>query len=228
MSGPCLQGRYLSPALFSFGGQSLQHLVSQGQASKPGTDPREKSAPALSRWDDNCSGVSQRQKAHLSVATCQRAHPTRVPALARPPTWALGPSSLEREGSFQDQMGRPVLDRRLDFSYFSICKVTALWVQGPRSMSALVSLAARALGSHGRREGGGQGRVVFLVRASAQSLTQPILQSVKHNPGRPVQSTWLPSAGGYAGNHPKLEESSTRVPRQSFAPTSPIKLPKKR
>lgn len=120
------------------------------------------------------------------------------------------------------------IDRRLDFSYFSICKVTALWVQGPRSMSALVSLAARALGSHGRREGGGQGRVVFLVRASAQSLTQPILQSVKHNPGRPVQSTWLPSAGGYAGNHPKLEESSTRVPRQSFAPTSPIKLPKKR
>lgn len=41
---------------FPSGGQSLEHLVSPRPSRQPGTDPREKSAPALSRQDDDCRG----------------------------------------------------------------------------------------------------------------------------------------------------------------------------
>ena len=42
--------------IFLRGGQSLEHLVSPRPSHQPGTDPREKSAPALSRQDDDCRG----------------------------------------------------------------------------------------------------------------------------------------------------------------------------
>lgn len=50
---------------FPSGGQSLEHLVSPRPSRQPGTDPREKSAPALSMRDDDCRGESVTKRPSL-------------------------------------------------------------------------------------------------------------------------------------------------------------------